>query len=238
MIVIRSMHPTYLSNSYVVAREARGSAVIVDSGAPIEPLLAGVAEHDLTVTHLFNTHDHHDHTIYNMELMERFDVPLLAPDQLTDGQTVASGEMRVVALATPGHTSGHFAFLADEAHAFTGDVLFRESIGGTLGGGPSGYDDIRRSIMDLLMSLAHDIEVHPGHTDATTIGHEWEHNPFVRAWRGLDTTLDERVSVQGRDATLLVWASDYDGGHKAWVRYPDGHQAIVGGSAVMRGAPA
>jgi len=45
----------------------------------------------------------------------------------------------------------------------------------------------------------------------------------------------ERVRVGGEDATLIVWAPDYDGGGKAWVRFADGRDAIVGGSRVERG---
>jgi len=40
--------------------------------------------------------------------------------------------------------------------------------------------------------------------------------------------------VSGQEATLLLWAPDYDGGHKALVRFPDGRETIVGGSRVER----
>jgi hydroxyacylglutathione hydrolase len=75
----------------------------------------------------------------------------------------------------------------------------------------------------------------PGHTDETTIGREWEENPFVRVWRGAQAEGSERVRVGGEDATLIVWSPDYDGGGKAWVRFEDGRDAIVGGSRVERG---
>jgi hypothetical protein len=42
------------------------------------------------------------------------------------------------------------------------------------------------------------------------------------------------VRVSGRDATLVVWSPDYDGKGKAWVRFVDGTDAIVGGSRVER----
>jgi hypothetical protein len=44
----------------------------------------------------------------------------------------------------------------------------------------------------------------------------------------------ERVRVSGRDATLVVWSPDYDVKGKAWVRFDDGTDAIVGGSRVER----
>ncbi len=58
---------------------------------------------------------------------------------------------------------------------------------------------------------------------------------FVRAFRGEEEPLNEPVKVGGEDAELLIWGPDYDGTNKAWVRFPDGSQAVVGGSQVERG---
>ena len=66
------------------------------------------------------------------------------------------------------------------------------------------------------------------------MGEEWEKNPFVRVWRGLGSEGSEPCMVQGEPATLLLFAPDYDGGHKALVRFPDGAEAIVGGSQITR----
>ena len=86
------------------------------------------------------------------------------------------------------------------------------------------------------------MRVHPGHKQPTTIGTEWgEKNPFIRIWRGLDEEGSEPVSIGPADAeereaaTLVLWAPDYDGGNKAWVRFEDGSDAIVGGSASKKG---
>jgi hypothetical protein len=51
---------------------------------------------------------------------------------------------------------------------------------------------------------------------------------------GVEPEGTERVRVSGRDATLVVWSPDYDGKGKAWVRFDDGTDAIVGGSRVER----
>jgi hypothetical protein len=56
----------------------------------------------------------------------------------------------------------------------------------------------------------------------------------VRIWRGLDPEQAARCRVAGKEATLVLWAPDYDGGYKAWVRYPSGEDSIVGGSRVER----
>ncbi len=98
--------------------------------------------------------------------------------------------------------------------------------------GASGFADLQASVMRL-MELPPNTTVHPGHKEPTTIAAEWEGNPFVRIWRGLDSTGEESVTVWGRPATLKLWAPDYDGGNKAWVVFGDsGEDAIVGGSQV------
>ena len=74
--------------------------------------------------------------------------------------------------------------------------------------------------------------IHPGHTDPTTVGDEWENNSFIRVWRGLDPEGDEPCTASAQPATLVLLGDDYDGGHKAWVRWPDGarrHRARLAG---------
>ncbi|HEY8865380.1 MAG TPA: hypothetical protein VIM22_00490, partial [Solirubrobacteraceae bacterium] len=95
--------------------------------------------------------------------------------------------------------------------------------------------DLKGSIMGTLMKLGPTVRIHPGHTDPTTVGEEWENNSFVRVWRGLDDEGDEPCTVGGEAATLVLLGDDYDGGHKAWVRWPDGSDDIVPGSQVERG---
>jgi hydroxyacylglutathione hydrolase len=143
--------------------------------------------------------------------------------------SLETGGLRIQALETPGHADDHLAFLVNDLVAFTADILFKDAVGG----GPE-VEPIRRSVMDVLMTLPPEVRVLPGHTDETTIGREWDENPFVTYWRGETPSIDERVRVGGADATLLVWSPDYDGKGKAMVRFGDGREAIVGGSRVER----
>jgi glyoxylase-like metal-dependent hydrolase (beta-lactamase superfamily II) len=136
---------------------------------------------------------------------------------------VETGDLRVEVLATPGHSDDGVSFVVDGL-CFTGDTLFRDSVGG----GPA--PDLRRSVMDVLMTLPHETRVLPGHTDETTIGREWDANPFVRYWRGLDPEDGRACRALDEDATLVVWSPDYDGKGKALVRFPDGTEAILGAS--------
>jgi glyoxylase-like metal-dependent hydrolase (beta-lactamase superfamily II) len=216
------MDPGWLSNAYVVADEAGGTAVFVDSGAPLEPLLAAVERDGLTVTHLLRTHGHADHVEHEDELARRFGLQVVTGDLETGG-------LRVEALATPGHSDDGVSFVVNGTVLFSGDTLFRDAVGG----GPA--DEVRRSVMDVLMTLPPEVRVLPGHTEETTIGREWEENPFVRVWRGEAPELGEPVRVGGEEATLVVWSPDYDGKGKALVRFADGTERILGGSRVERG---
>jgi hypothetical protein len=108
-------------------------------------------------------------------------------------------------------------------------------VGGVRAPGHTTYDDLRRSFMDTLMALAPETVIRPGHTDPSTVADEWENNPFIRVWRGLDPEGQERCTALGKPATLVLLAEDYDGGHKAWVRWPDGSDDIVPGSQITRG---
>jgi hydroxyacylglutathione hydrolase len=222
VIVERSMHPDWLSNAYLVADEEGGTAVFVDSGAPLAPLHHAVERLGVTVSHLLTTHADPDHVAGDDELRRRYGL------QVVKGPLEAGG-LRFEALETPGHKDDHLTFVANGEAAFTGDVLFKDAVGG------GNFEQIRDSVMDVLMKLPPETRVYPGHTDDTTIGREWEQNAFVRVWRGADAEGGEQVRVGGRPATLVVWSPDYDGKGKAWVRFEDGTDAIVGGSRVERG---
>jgi hydroxyacylglutathione hydrolase len=212
------MHPSYLSNAYLVADEEGGNALYVDSGAPLEPLREAAARWRVEPEVVLRTHSHADHVEHEAEL----GLPVR-----TDA--AEAGALSVEALATPGHSDDMVAFVVNGEAVFTGDTLFKDSVGG------GDFEQIRSSVMDVLMKLPPETRVLPGHTGETTIGREWEENPFVRVWRGVEPEGEEPVRVGGEEATLIVWSPDYDGGGKAWVRFPDGRDAIVGGSRVERG---
>jgi len=222
MLVARSMHPGWLSNAYAVADRKGGTAVFVDSGADVAPLVAAVESWGAAPAAILRTHSHHDHVDNEDELAGRYGIGVVA-----EPGEWSFGGLRVRGLATPGHADEHVAFVVDDEAVFTGDVLFRDAVGG------GDLAQVRDSVLRLL-ELPDGVVVYPGHTDETTIGRERESNPFVRVWLGAEAEGTERVRVGGRDATLVVWSPDYDGKGKAWVRFDDGADAIVGGSRVER----
>jgi hydroxyacylglutathione hydrolase len=179
------------------------------------------------------------------------------------GQTLRFGALEVRPLRTPGHTAGMLSFLGGErpeqagvegapARAvrsaapgglagaglvvFTGDTLFKDSVGGVKAPGHTTYTDLRDSIMGTLMELPADTVIYPGHSEQTSVAREWEENAFVRVWRGLDPEGAQPCIALGRPATLVLLGADYDGGTKAWVRWEDGSDDIVPGSRIERSA--
>jgi hydroxyacylglutathione hydrolase len=247
VIVERTENPTRLSNAYLVADEAGGKGVLIDGNDELEPLLDRAEREGVEITHVLVTHPHGDHVAGLAEARERLGGPpvvahpeaaaeleLDVDRTLGDGEKLTTGGLEIEALFTPGHATGHVAFLVGGGDVFTADVLFKGTVGGTMAPGASGFADLQASVMRL-MELPPETRVHPGHREPTTIGAEREGNPFVRIWRGLEETGDEQCKVWGRAATLKLWAPDYDGGNKAWIVFgDDGLEAIVGGSQVER----
>jgi hydroxyacylglutathione hydrolase len=252
VILQRAEHADWLSNAYFVCDEPGGSGVLVDSNSVTDPLAERAEREGTQVTHLLLTHHHYDHVVGARKLAERFGVPILAHEltaeaidedvdqTFTDGDVIESGGLRIEVIHTPGHCADHCALDFNGTDVLTADVLFKGTVGGTRAPGATGYDDLKASIMERLMKLPAEARIHPGHREPSTIGAEWEDNPFIRIWRGLDAEGSQQCSIGPADAderqpaTLVLWAPDYDGGNKAWVRFEDGSDAIVGGSQVKR----
>ncbi len=248
MIVERTENPQWLSNAYLVADEPGGTGVLIDGNDDLGPLLERAEQDGIEITHVLLTHPHPDHVAGLAEAREQLGgLPLVAhaetadeieeevTETIADGGKLSTGGLEIEAISTPGHAAGHIAFLVNGSDLFTADVLFKGTVGGTMAPGASGFADLQASVMRL-MELPPETVVHPGHREPTTISAEWESNPFVRIWRGLEEPGADEVTVWDRPATMKLWAPDYDGGNKAWIVFGDsGEEAIVGGSQVVRG---
>ena len=286
MILERSMHPQFLSNTYLLADGDGGPAFFIDAGGPVAPLIEAADRQGLEPPHVLLTHHHFDHVSDVGELRRRWPKVevLISPVEreliraaaggeqegraavegigsIQAGETLWFGDLEVRPLSTPGHTAGMLSFLVSPraggarpgvargksregpggfagagAMVFTGDTLFRDSVGGVKAPGHTTYTDLRDSIMGTLMELPPDTVIEPGHAEPTTVAREWDSNPFIRVWRGLDPEGAGQCTAFGRPATLVLLGSDYDGGTKAWVRWEDGADDIVPGSQVQRPA--
>jgi glyoxylase-like metal-dependent hydrolase (beta-lactamase superfamily II) len=252
LLLTRVEQSDWLSNAYLVVDEIGGTGVLIDSNSVTDPLCERAEREGTTITHVLLTHHHYDHVVGVEKLAERFDVPVLAHPIAKDlvgdavtgtidhGDVIETGDLKIEVIHTPGHCADHLALRINEDDCLTADVLFKGTVGGTGAPGATGLGDLKASIMDRLMELPNDVRIHPGHREPSTIIEEWENNPFIRLWRGLDEPGSEPCTVgpddeNRREAELLLWAPDYDGGNKALVRFrDDGTETITGGSQVRR----
>ncbi len=203
------MSDPWLSNTYVVADEPGGHAVMIDAGGPVAPLLDYLRRGQLELTHVLLTHHHHDHVADLDAVREAYPaVPVLihplerelvsgATGLMEPGQPIESGALHIEPIHTPGHTAGMLSLLIDGSDVFTGDTLFRGSVGGVRAPGHTTYADLKSSIMDKLLKLPGGTRIHPGHTEPTTVAEELESNRFVRIWRGADPEGTSRVRRSG-----------------------------------------
>jgi len=95
---------------------------------------------------------------------------------LEEGDVIKLGELELKVLHTPGHTPGSISIVLDDV-AFTGDALFRGSIGRT-DFAYGDQDELIRSITRKLFTLKDDTVIYPGHGEPSTIGEEKKSNPF------------------------------------------------------------
>ena len=195
-------------NCTVLADEDAREAVVIDPGDEPERVLAVLEAAKVRPVVLLHTHAHFDHVGGTRTVSEATAAPIrlhpgdrplydALPEQaaifglsatapkpldapLSDGEVVRFGRFALKAIHTPGHTPGSTCFLleGDAPLLFSGDTLFRRSIGRTdLWGGDT--DAILASIREKLFALPGDLAVVCGHGPATTIEEEKRLNPFA-----------------------------------------------------------
>ena len=195
-----------MANCFIVGCENTKSAVVIDPGDEADKILMTLAESQLTVKYIINTHGHFDHVGANKRLKEATGADILihqddafmlehissasmafglkvedsppADRTLADGDTVTFGDITLTVIHTPGHSPGGISLVTDKV-VFVGDSLFYGSIGRTdFPGGD--YNTLISSIKTKLFPLGDDVKVYTGHGPATTIGQEKRMNPFLK----------------------------------------------------------
>ncbi|MEO7276952.1 MAG: hydroxyacylglutathione hydrolase [Sphingomicrobium sp.] len=158
------------SDNYIwlVHDEASGETAVVDPG-DADPPLAEAQRRGWTITQVWNTHWHPDHTGGNVAVKEATGALVSAPDGpriaardqvIGEGSEVRLGDHRGRVIAVPGHTLDHVALIFDEERAaFVGDTLFAMGCGKLFEGTAA---QMHRSLR-LLAGLAQDVRLYPGH---------------------------------------------------------------------------
>ena len=148
------MQADWLSNAYLVGDEEGGKAVVIDSGGPSEPLLEAAERHGLDVELLLLTHHHGDHVAENHVWKERHGVEILAhpleAEQLDDvdrtiepGETLEVGGLTIESAPHAGPHGGMLNFVVNGTDVFTGDTLFKGSVGGVRAPGSTSFEDLQ-----------------------------------------------------------------------------------------------
>lgn len=195
------------ANTYLAVDEKTNEGFIVDPGGYNKVLTKEVRDNDVKIKYIILTHGHSDHicgvnehkaefpdakiVAYkdeeamlenpNLNQSPGFGVPYSTKADIlvSDGDELKVGDVTLKFIHTPGHTEGGMCIYVEEAKAlFSGDTLFRQSIGRTDFPGGS-YKEIMDSIRKKLFVLPDDTNVFPGHMGTTSIGFEKENNPFV-----------------------------------------------------------
>ena len=195
------------ANTYLAVDEKTNEGFIVDPGGYNKVLTKEVRDNDVNIKYIILTHGHSDHicgvnehkaefpdakiVAYkdeeamlenpNLNQSPGFGVPYSTKADIlvSDGDELKVGDVTLKFIHTPGHTEGGMCIYVKEAKAlFSGDTLFRQSIGRTDFPGGS-YKEIMDSIRKKLFVLPDDSNVFPGHMGTTSIGFEKENNPFV-----------------------------------------------------------
>ena len=193
------------TNCFIVYGDSR-EAIIIDPGDDAHKIYAKVEELNVQPKAILLTHGHFDHIMAVDKVRQKYNIDVYAGNlekalladerlngsgeyrrdcvvtqykELVDGQVTQLAGITIKVISTPGHTAGSVCYLVDSAKVlFSGDTLFRESVGRTdLATGNE--RDIINSLNNRLMSLEDDIVVYPGHGQSTTIGYERENNVFI-----------------------------------------------------------
>ncbi len=190
----------FSTNTYII--KAPKGTILIDPSGKASKLIDTIKDEDIII---LLTHGHFDHIkavddLYDhyhcMIYMHKDDLELTDPvsskktntlgpysasisapiDHLKEGKMMIYGQ-EVEVYFTPGHTKGSVIYRIGNV-IFSGDTLFKESVGRTdlYGGNES---DLKKSLR-IFKEFPSDLDVYPGHGDKTSIGYEMMYNPFMR----------------------------------------------------------
>jgi glyoxylase-like metal-dependent hydrolase (beta-lactamase superfamily II) len=205
MLVFHTSVGPFEANCYIVGDNETREAIVIDPGGDATRILDIIEQNKLRISAILNTHGHIDHVAANVAVRQHTgasigihpdDAPLLQdpllngsamfgipfrshqPDfALTEETPHVVGRLTIRVLHTPGHTQGSICLLMNDS-IFTGDTLFKESIGRCdLPGGNA--KALQQSLRTKILPLGDSYVVYPGHGEVTNLKHERQRNPFL-----------------------------------------------------------
>jgi sulfur dioxygenase len=202
MIFRQLFEPLSSTYTYLLASEETGRAILIDPViSAMERDLAELQKLGLTLAYTVDTHVHADHITAALELKKKVGSRIAVPAneqvpcadiQLEESKPFQLDDIFIHPLHTPGHTSGHFAYVVDE-RVFTGDALLIEGCGRT-DFQQGNAEALYRSITEKLFTLPDDTLVYPAHDykdrRVSTIAQEKKRNPRVGQNKSLEEFKD------------------------------------------------
>lgn len=197
------------TNCYIIGDTETNEAILIDPVDNADVLHQTATEAGWTIKLILGTHGHFDHILASKALKDVTNAPFwiheksqvwldsmpeqgmmftghpfpkaAQPDRFLkdEPETIKIGNITLETLFTPGHAPGHLCFFMPEHQVlFGGDCLFAGSIGRT--DLPyCDHDTLMQSIIHKILPLGDEVQILPGHGEATTIGREWQTNPFI-----------------------------------------------------------
>lgn len=194
-------------NSYLIGDPDSNSAFCIDPGGDPDLIIEDLKGKRWELKGILLTHAHFDHIAGAGHLKEKTNAPLYlhekdveiyrrAPDSmmrwlgvtmdflpeidyyLEENKELCLGNKALVVIHTPGHTPGSVCFYGGGC-IFTGDLIFKGSVGRTDFPGGS-TKDLIKSIIEKILPLPEDVEIFPGHGEMTDLKTEIENNPFIK----------------------------------------------------------
>jgi len=157
MLLFQATVGPFEANCYIAGDNETREAIVIDPGGDAARILDIIEQHKLRISTILNTHGHIDHIAANL--------------------AVVVGRLTIRVLHTPGHTRGSICLLMNDV-IFTGDTLFKESVGRCdLPGGDA--PELQHSLRTKILPLSDTYVVYPGHGDTTNLEHERQRNPFL-----------------------------------------------------------
>lgn len=200
----------FSANCWLLCDEVSGTAAVIDPDAKADAILSALTEQNATLSMILLTHGHFDHISAADALRDATGAPLLIHEKdasmLTDavanassiffseGQTYRAadrflkggdalrlGENTIAVRHMPGHSPGSVCFVVGR-DLFTGDTLFKDSIGRT--DLPGGSEKQLSESLRRLRFMPGDYTVYPGHGEITTLERERLYNPYFQDGQG------------------------------------------------------
>lgn len=196
------------NNNYLLIDENSKEAVLFDCSGYVSEIEDILKEYDAKLKYILITHGHFDHILGLEKFHEHFpETPIYAPIKdkdlieevatfvdryvgglgkinvpsitkyIDENEDLSIGNNKIKIFNTPGHTKGGVCYLVDDK-LFSGDTIFLGSVGRTdLPGGS--YEQLKKSVQNLLTTLGEDVNIYAGHGDFTTVKYEKLYNPMM-----------------------------------------------------------